>query len=151
MQTPLQILKKYWGYEAFRYPQEEIINSVLHKHDTIALMPTGGGKSLTFQVPAMLQEGICLVISPLIALMTDQVNALNQRNIKALSLAGNLSLPDLERLLGNALYGQYKFLYMSPERLQHHTVQQFLKNLPLNLIVIERLSSCLFAMWLAQN
>lgn len=137
MQTPLQILKKYWGYEAFRYPQEEIINSVLHKHDTIALMPTGGGKSLTFQVPAMLQEGICLVISPLIALMTDQVNALNQRNIKALSLVGNLSLPDLERLLGNALYGQYKFLYMSPERLQHHTVQQFLKNLPLNLIVID--------------
>ena len=99
MEQALDILKKYWGYEAFRSPQDAIIQSVLDGKDTLALMPTGGGKSVSFQVPALLQEGICIVVSPLVALMTDQVEALKRRDIRALSLAGGLSHNDLERLL----------------------------------------------------
>ena len=133
----LHILKKYWGYDSFREPQEAVIKSVLEGNDTLALIPTGGGKSITFQVPAMMKEGICIVVSPLIALMTDQIEALKQKNIKALSLSGALSYSELDRLLNNAFYGQYKFLYLSPERLKHELVRTYLKALPINLIVID--------------
>lgn len=134
---PLYILKKYWGYDGFRNSQEAVINSVLSGKDTLALLPTGGGKSITFQVPAMMKEGICIVVSPLVALMTDQVEALKNREIRALSLSGGLPYSELERLLNNALYGQYKFLYLSPERLQQELVRSYLKAMSINLIVID--------------
>ena len=134
---PLYTLKKYWGYDNFRNSQEAVIKSVLESNDTLALLPTGGGKSITFQVPTMMRKGICIVVSPLIALMTDQVEALKNREIRALSLAGGLPYPELERLLNNALYGQYKFLYLSPERLQQEVVRNYLKVMSINLIVID--------------
>lgn len=134
---PLYILKKYWGYDRFRDSQEPVIQSVLEGNDTLALLPTGGGKSITFQVPAMMKDGICVVISPLVALMTDQVAALKNREIRAISLAGGLAYTELERLLNNALYGQYKFLYMSPERLQQELVRNYLKQMTINLLVID--------------
>lgn len=137
MQNPIEILKKYWGYDSFRYPQDGIIQSVLEGKDVLALMPTGGGKSITFQVPALVKEGICLVISPLIALMTDQVENLKNKGIKALSIAGGISYADLERLLNNATFGGYKFLYMSPERLQQDVVRTFIKSMNINLIAID--------------
>ena len=133
----LEILKKYWGYEAFRTPQDLIIQHVMDGKDVLALMPTGGGKSITFQVPAMTKKGICIVVSPLIALMTDQVENLKKKGIKALSLAGGLSFSELERILNNAIYGDYKFLYLSPERLQQEIVQEFIKSMKVNLIAID--------------
>ena len=133
----LEILKKYWGYEAFRDPQDLIIQHVMDGKDVLALMPTGGGKSITFQVPAMAKKGICIVVSPLIALMTDQVENLKKKGIKALSLAGGLSFSELERILNNAIYGDYKFLYLSPERLQQEIVQEFIKSMKVNLIAID--------------
>src|SRR5690625_6970389 len=99
----------------------------------MVLLPTGGGKSICFQVPALLKPGICIVISPLIALMEDQVLALNNKGIKALHLGGNLGIMELRRLLDNALYGEYKFLYLSPERLQNELVQETIRNLPVSL------------------
>lgn len=132
-----EILKKYWGYDQFRFPQDKIIASVLEKKDTLAILPTGGGKSLCFQIPAMMNEGICLVVSPLIALMQDQVNNLNSRGIKALALTGSIAFTDLERLLGNAINGAYKFLYLSPERLQNPLVKESLKAMKINLIAID--------------
>lgn len=132
-----EILKKYWGYEEFRSPQKEIINSVLSECDTFGLMPTGGGKSICFQVPGLMKEGICLVISPLIALMKDQVENLTKRDIKALALTGGISTDETITLLDNCLYGNYKFLYLSPERLEQDWVLEKIKNLPLNLIAID--------------
>ncbi|WP_390881637.1 ATP-dependent DNA helicase RecQ [Capnocytophaga leadbetteri] len=137
MESPELILKKYWGFDSFRPPQKTVIESVLKGNDTLALMPTGGGKSITFQVPAMLKEGICIVVSPLIALMTDQVNALKNKGINAISLGGSLPYRELERLLNNALYSGCKFLYLSPERLQQEIVQNFLKVMNINLLVID--------------
>lgn len=137
MEKATEILKKYWGYDAFRTPQDTVIQLVMQGKDVLALMPTGGGKSVTFQVPALLKEGICIVVSPLIALMTDQVESLKSKRIRALSLAGNLPYNDLERLLSNALYGDYKFLYLSPERLQQPVVQEFIKQMNVNLIAID--------------
>lgn len=117
MKNPIDILNQYWGYDSFRPLQEEIIESVLNGRDTVALLPTGGGKSVCFQVPALVMEGICVVVSPLVALMTDQVDALKEKGIKALSLSGGISADELTSLLDNALFGNYKFLYLSPERL----------------------------------
>ncbi|MEH6765055.1 MAG: ATP-dependent DNA helicase RecQ [Aequorivita antarctica] len=131
------ILTKYWGYTSFKPMQEEIINSVLNGKDTVALLPTGGGKSLCFQVPAMAMEGICIVVSPLVALMGDQVNALKEHGIKALKLTGGISFDELNTLLDNALYGNYKFLYLSPERLQQEIVQNYIKQMNVNLIAID--------------
>ncbi|MDY0090162.1 MAG: ATP-dependent DNA helicase RecQ [Flavobacteriaceae bacterium] len=131
------ILKQYWGFENFRTPQKEIIESVLSGKDTIGIMPTGGGKSLCFQIPGMAAEGICLVISPLIALMKDQTDSLINRNIKALSLTGGLSHDEIVTVFDNCMYGNYKFLYMSPERLQQEWIVEKLKNLPINLIAID--------------
>jgi ATP-dependent DNA helicase RecQ len=107
-----QILHRYWGYSSFRSIQEEIIQSVYDGHDTLALMPTGGGKSITFQVPALAKEGICLVITPLIALMKDQVENLNRRGIKAVAIHSGLTRHEIEIQLDNCAYGDFKFLYL---------------------------------------
>lgn len=135
--TPLETLQKYWKHDAFRTPQEEIINSVLNGKDTFALMPTGGGKSVTFQIPAMMLDGICLVLSPLVALMKDQVANLQARGIKAIALTGGISSNEMIDLLDNCMYGNYKFLYLSPERLQNDWVLDRIKTLPINLIAID--------------
>ncbi|HLA54496.1 MAG TPA: ATP-dependent DNA helicase RecQ [Flavobacterium sp.] len=137
MQQPLEILQQYWKHDAFRNPQEQIINSVLAGKDTFALMPTGGGKSICFQVPAMLKDGICLVISPLVALMKDQVRNLQERNIKAIALTGGISTEEVGELLDNCQFGSYKFLYVSPERLQANWIVDRIKALPINLIAID--------------
>jgi ATP-dependent DNA helicase RecQ len=133
----LEVLEKYWKHNAFRHPQEEIISSVLDGKDTFALMPTGGGKSLCFQVPAMMQDGICLVISPLIALMKDQVQNLQNKGIKAIALTGGIHQDEIIDLLDNCQFGNYKFLYLSPERLQSDWILERIKNLPINLIAID--------------
>jgi ATP-dependent DNA helicase RecQ len=137
MQTPLDVLKQYYRFENFRGLQEPIINSVLEGNDTFGLMPTGEGKSVCFQIPALMQEGICLVVSPLIALMKDQVQSLQKKNIKAMAIMGNLRTDEISDLLDNALYGNYKFLYLSPERLQQDWVLQRITALPINLIAID--------------
>ena len=112
------ILKQYWGYDHFRPLQEEIIDSILANNDTLALLPTGGGKSICFQVPALLREGICIVVSPLIALMKDQVEQLNRRHISAAAIYSGMSAREIDFCLDNCIYGNYKFLYVSPERLR---------------------------------
>ena len=137
MSKPLQILQKYWNHDAFRTPQEDVIDSVLAGKDTFVLMPTGGGKSITFQVPALMMEGICLVISPLVALMKDQVKNLQNKGIKALALTGGIASEEIIDLLDNCQYGNYKFLYLSPERLQNDWILERIKNLPINLIAID--------------
>lgn len=137
MKTARNILLEYWGYASFRQGQEEAISSIMKSRNTMVLLPTGGGKSICFQVPALLQSGICIVISPLIALMEDQVQALKNRGIKAMHLAGNLSLIELQRKLDNALYGNFKFLYLSPERLQNEYVQNAIRALEVSLVAID--------------
>lgn len=137
MSEALQILKKYWKHDSFRSLQNEIIDSVLSGQDSFALMPTGGGKSVCFQIPAMMNEGICLVISPLVALMKDQVANLQQRNIKAIALTGGIRSDEMIDLLDNCQFGNYKFLYLSPERLQSDWIMERIKNLPINLITID--------------
>ncbi|MFL9830918.1 ATP-dependent DNA helicase RecQ [Flavobacterium sp. ST-87] len=137
MSEALQILKKYWNHDHFREPQEEIIKAVLNSQDTFALMPTGGGKSVCFQIPALMQKGICLVISPLVALMKDQVANLQKRNIKAIALTGGIKSDELIDLLDNCQFGNYKFLYLSPERLQSDWILDRIKTLPINLIAID--------------
>ncbi|MGB1206594.1 MAG: RecQ family ATP-dependent DNA helicase [Chitinophagales bacterium] len=132
-----QILKNNWGYDSFRPLQEDIINSVLQGYDTLALMPTGGGKSICFQVPALAKEGICLVISPLIALMKDQVYNLQRRNIKAEAIFSGMSKRQIERILDNCMLGKVKFLYVSPERLENQVFQERLKNMNVCLVAID--------------
>ena len=114
----INVLKKYWGFDEFRDSQKRIIDFVLHKKDVVALLPTGGGKSLCYQLPAVLMEGTCLVISPLIALMEDQVNQLLKRGIKAAYINSSLHFKDIDRILDNVIYGNIKILYLSPERLK---------------------------------
>jgi ATP-dependent DNA helicase RecQ len=137
MQEALAILQKYWKHDKFRSPQNEIINSVLDGRDTFGLMPTGGGKSICFQVPALMKDGICLVISPLVALMKDQVQRLQNLNIKAIALTGGIQSDEMITLLDNCEFGNYKFLYLSPERLQSDWILERIKNLPINLIAID--------------
>lgn len=137
MPTPVEILKRYWNHSEFREPQKDIIDSVLNGKDTFALMPTGGGKSICFQVPAMMQPGICLVVSPLVALMKDQVANLQKRDIKAMALTGGIRTEEMIELLDNAQFGNYKFLYLSPERLQSEWIVDRIKSLPINLIAID--------------
>jgi ATP-dependent DNA helicase RecQ len=137
MSKALEILTQYWKHKEFRSPQEDIINSVLKGMDTLALLPTGGGKSICFQVPAMMQEGICLVISPLVALMRDQVQNLQNKGIKAIALTGGIRQEEIIDLLDNCQFGNYKFLYLSPERLQNDWILERIKNLPINLIAID--------------
>lgn len=137
MNTPIDILEKYWKFTDFRPLQEEIIDHVLQGEDTIALLPTGGGKSICFQIPALLKEGICIVISPLIALMQDQVQNLQQKGIKAIALTSGITYQDLNALLDNCIYGNYKFLYLSPERLQQDIVKERIKRMNVNLIAVD--------------
>ena len=114
----INVLKKYWGFDEFRDSQKKIIDLVLQKKDVVALLPTGGGKSLCYQLPAVLMEGTCLVISPLIALMEDQVTQLLKRGIKAAYINSSLYFKDIDRILDNVIYGNIKILYVSPERLK---------------------------------
>lgn len=137
-----QILHRYWGYSSFRSIQEEIIQSVYDGHDTLALMPTGGGKSITFQVPALAKEGICLVVTPLIALMKDQVENLKKRGIKAVAIHSGMTRHEIEIQLDNCAYGDYKFLYLSPERLDTELFKARLRKLNVNLIAIDE-SHCI--------
>lgn len=134
---PINILERYWNFTSFRGNQEAIINAVLDGEDVFALMPTGGGKSICFQIPALVKDGICIVISPLIALMNDQVNNLNQKGIKALAITSSISKTDLDTLLDNCIYGNYKFLYLSPERLQQELVQDRIRQMKVNLIAVD--------------
>ncbi len=137
MKNPLEILKKYWGFTSFRGSQEEIITAILKKQDTLALLPTGGGKSICFQIPALANDGICIVVSPLIALIQNQVNHLKERGIKAIALTGGIPFHEVNQLLDNCLYGNYKFLYLSPERLQQEIVQERIQKMNVNLIAID--------------
>lgn len=137
METPLQILNRYWNHESFKPLQEQIINSVIEGNDTLALLPTGGGKSICFQVPTILKDGICIVISPLIALMKDQVESLNNKGIKAIALTSGISYNELDALLDNCVYGNYKFLYLSPERLQQEMVQDRIRKMNVSLIAVD--------------
>lgn len=134
---PIEVLERYWHHTSFRPFQEEIITSVLNREDTFALLPTGGGKSVCFQIPALIQDGICIVISPLIALMRDQVNTLKAKGIKAIALTSGLSYKDLDTQLDNCIYGNYKFLYVSPERLQQPLVQERIEQMQVNLIAVD--------------
>ena len=140
--TYLEILKQYWGYDHFRGIQEEIINSIDKGQDTLGLMPTGGGKSITFQVPALSKEGLCLVITPLIALMKDQVRNLRDRGIKALAIYSGMSREEIVVALENCIFGDYKFLYISPERLDTEIFQVKLKHMKVSMITVDE-SHCI--------
>ncbi len=135
--SPKEVLQQYWGYEEFRYPQNLVIDAVLQGHDVCAFIPTGGGKSLCFQVPALCKKGVCIVVSPLIALMQDQVNALKSKQIKAEVLQGGMSYKDVEIILDNCTYGNVKFLYLSPERLQQQLVRERIKQMNVSLLAID--------------
>jgi len=131
------VLKEFWGFDQFREMQEDIIQSVLDGNDTLALLPTGGGKSICFQVPALAKEGICIVVSPLIALMKDQVENLKGRGIKAEALVSGMSKRAIDILLDNCIYGDIKFLYVSPERLKSDLFITRLKKMNINLIAVD--------------
>ena len=137
MAHPINILEQYWNHTSFRPLQEEIINSVLENNDTFALLPTGGGKSICFQIPALIKDGICIVVSPLIALMKDQVNSLKAKGIKAMAITSGIKYTELDTLLDNCIYGNYKFLYLSPERLQQDIVKQRIEQMNVNLIAVD--------------
>ena len=135
--TPESILKEYWGFDTFRPLQRDIIQAVLDKQDALALLPTGGGKSICFQIPALCTEGVCLVISPLIALMKDQVENLKKRGIQAAAIFSGMHYKDIDRLLDNAVYGGLKFLYMSPERLMTELAIERIKRMNINVIAVD--------------
>ena len=135
--TPLDALRKYFGYDQFRPLQEEIVQSVLDGRDTLALMPTGGGKSLCFQVPTMVMNGLCLVITPLIALMKDQVENLHKRNIRAAAIYTGMTYEQQKVALDNCQFGPYHFLYVSPERLESEEFRERLARLPICLIAVD--------------
>lgn len=137
MTEALQLLKKYWNHDNFRGLQAEIIASVLAQKDTFAQLPTGGGKSICYQIPALAQEGLTLVISPLVSLIKDQVENLQKKGIKAIGLTGGISSDEVSNLLDNCQYGNYKLLYLSPERLQSDWILDRLKNLPIHLIAVD--------------
>ncbi len=137
MSTPLDILKKYWKYPKFRDTQEEIIEAVLGATNTIVLLPTGGGKSLCYQIPALLSDGVCIVVSPLIALIQDQVNSLKEKNIKAIALTSQLNQDDVILAFDNLQFGDFKFLYLSPEKLQSPFIQEKIKQLKVSIIAID--------------
>lgn len=133
----IQLLKKHWGYDSFRKAQEPIVYAVASGHDTLAVLPTGGGKSICFQVPGLYLGGISLVVSPLIALMRDQVHNLKSRDIPAVSIDSGLSRREIEQVLNNAIEGAYKFIYLSPERLQNDMFVSFLPKLHITLLAID--------------
>ena len=137
MILPKDILKRYWGHSSFRNLQEEIINAVISKNDVFALLPTGAGKSLCYQIPALAKEGVCLVISPLISLMKDQIAQLEKKGIKALTIESKSSVDEIVTLFDNLKFGKYKLLYLSPERLNSEFILNKLKQIQVNLIAID--------------
>ena len=137
-----EILKQYWGYDSFRDLQEEIITSIGEGKDTLGLMPTGGGKSITFQVPALAQSGLCIVITPLIALMKDQVQNLRKRGIKALAIYSGMTRQEIVTALENCIFGDYKFLYISPERLDTEIFRIKLRSMKVSMITVDE-SHCI--------
>jgi ATP-dependent DNA helicase RecQ len=137
VETPLDILKRYWKHSQFRALQEDIIDSVLKGQDTLALLPTGGGKSICFQVPGLLLDGVCIVISPLIALIKDQVEQLKNRGIYAIAIHSGMSRREIDVLLDNCVYGEVKFLYVSPERLQTEIFIERVKKMKVGLIAVD--------------
>ena len=137
MKSPSEILKEYWGYDSFRPKQEEIVLAALEGRDVLAILPTGGGKSVCFQVPAMMREGITIVVTPLIALMKDQVQNLTDRGIKALCVNAGMSRREVDLVLNNAAYGDFKFLYVSPERLGTQLFKNYLQEMNVSFIVVD--------------
>lgn len=137
MESPSELLEQYWGFSEFRGSQKNIIEGVLNDEDVLALLPTGGGKSICFQVPALAREGICIVVSPLIALMKNQVDSLKKKGIKAMALTGGIQFEEVSNLLDNCIYGNYKFLYLSPERLKQEMVLERIQRMNVNLIAID--------------
>ena len=135
--TPHDILKEYWGYDSFRPKQEDIVNAALDGRDVLAILPTGGGKSVCFQVPALMREGIAVVVTPLIALMKDQVQNLNDRGIKALCVHAGMGRREVELTLNNAAYGDFKLLYVSPERLSTQLFHNYLQEMNVSFIVVD--------------
>ena len=135
--TPLEVLSEHWGYDSFRPCQEDIVNAALDGRDVLAILPTGGGKSVCFQVPALMREGIAIVVTPLIALMKDQVQNLNDRGIKALCVNAGMGRREVELTLNNAAYGDFKFLYVSPERLSTRVFQNYVQEMNVNFIVVD--------------
>lgn len=134
---PVEVLKEYWGYDSFRSKQEDIVNAALEDRDVLAILPTGGGKSVCFQVPAMMRDGIAIVVTPLIALMKDQVQNLNDRGIKALCVNAGMSQREVDLTLNNAAYGDFKFLYVSPERLGTQLFRNWLLEMKVSYIVVD--------------
>ena len=135
--TPEEVLKKWWGYEAFRPKQREIIDAVLAGRDTLALMPTGGGKSLTYQVPALMSEGIAIVVTPLIALMKDQVDRLRKLGIPAVAVHSGMDSRKIEIALDNCTYGDVKLLYIAPERLATEAFRVRLRSMNVSIIAVD--------------
>ncbi|MEL6539451.1 MAG: ATP-dependent DNA helicase RecQ [Bacteroidota bacterium] len=135
--SPSELLKKYWGYATFRPLQEDIIEAVLENRDVLALLPTGGGKSICFQVPALVRKGLCIVVSPLIALMKDQVSQLRKRGIPAENIFAGMRHSEIDTVLDNCVYGPTKFLYVSPERLQTTLLQERVKRMAVNLLAVD--------------
>ena len=133
----LEILKEYWGYDSFRPMQEDIVNAALDGKDVLAILPTGGGKSVCFQVPALMREGIAIVVTPLIALMKDQVQNLNDRGIKALCVNAGMGQREVEIVLNNAAYGDFKFLYVSPERMGTRLFKNYVQEMNVSYIVVD--------------
>ena len=133
----LEILKEYWGYDSFRPMQEDIVNAALDGKDVLAILPTGGCKSVCFQVPALMKEGIAIVVTPLIALMKDQVRNLDDRGIKALCVNAGMGQREVEIVLNNAAYGDFKFLYVSPERLGTRLFKNYVQDMNISYIVVD--------------
>lgn len=136
-ENPIDVLQEYWGYESFRPKQENIVNAALEGRDVLAILPTGGGKSVCFQVPAMMREGIAIVVTPLIALMKDQVQNLSRRGIKALCVNAGMGRREVELTLNNAAYGDFKFLYVSPERLGTSLFRNYVQEMNVSFIVVD--------------
>src|SRR4051812_15905979 len=135
--TIQEILKQYWKHDIFRPMQEDIVQSVLHGKDTLALLPTGGGKSVCFQVPGLLMDGLCIVVTPLIALMKDQVEQLKKRGVLAESIHSGMTRQQIDLILNNAIFGKTKFLYVSPERLQTEIFIERVKQMNISLIAVD--------------
>lgn len=135
--SPKEILQQYWGFSEFKGSQEKIILAILQGQDVLALLPTGGGKSVCFQIPALVMDGICIVVSPLIALIQNQVDNLKEKGIKAIALTGGIPFDEVNNLLDNCMFGGYKFLYLSPERLQQDIVKERIQKMNVNLIAID--------------
>lgn len=137
LSTIHKILQQYWGYQSFRGNQQQIIEAVLEGKNVLAILPTGGGKSLCYQIPALISEGVCVVISPLLALMKDQVQNLHQKNISAIAISGNLPYQAIEKILVDATHGKYKFIYTSPERLNSYLYKKYFPQIKINLIAVD--------------